>query len=120
MEICQSAMGGQGATRQLQKWNQIWAAIWEDWEEETNHSWRSDMEVEGLGWGGAGKNEKGEGGSGVVNDGGSEMRYELKLRRMESERWREELGWVHAPFHTEAQWRNPERSADVEVRPAFT
>lgn len=28
--------------------------------------------------GGAGKNEKGEGGSGVVDDGGGEMRYELK------------------------------------------
>lgn len=35
-----------------------------------------------MGWGGA----EGEGGSGVVDDGGSEMRYELKLRRMESER----------------------------------
>lgn len=44
------------------------------------------MEVEGLGWGGAAKNEKGEGGSGVMDDGGGETRYELKLRRMESER----------------------------------
>lgn len=96
MEICQSAMRvgvggrGQGGTCQLQKWNQIWAAVWEDWEEETNHSLRSDIEHDGLGWWGEGaageweKKEKGEGekqqrrGQKVGEEGG-DMKCEFKF-----------------------------------------
>lgn len=72
-----------------------------------------------MGWGvgGAGKEGKWKG-EGEGAGGGrwrGEMRYELKLRRMENEWGWEELDWVQAPFHTEAQWRNPEGSAEVEV-----
>lgn len=70
MEICQSAVRvgvgdrGQGGTCQLQKLNQIWEAVWEDWEEESNHSLRSDREHDGLGggegsgWQASGKRKK--------------------------------------------------------------
>lgn len=72
---------------------------------------------DGLGWGEQGKKEnvkKVKGGQ-EVDDGGAKMRYELKLRRMENEWGWEELERVQAPFHSEAQWRNPEGSADVEL-----
>lgn len=58
-----------------------------------------------VGVGGAGKEgkRKGEGEGAGGGRWRGEMRYELKLRRMENEWGWEELDWVQAPFHTEAQ-----------------
>lgn len=58
-----------------------------------------------MGWGEQKKkeNERVKGRAQEVDDGGGEMRYEFELGRMENEWEWEELDWVQAPFHTEAQ-----------------
>lgn len=60
------------------------------------------MEHDGLGWGEQKESKKVKGRGQEGDNGGGEIRYELKLRRMENEWGCEELDWIQAPFHTES------------------